>query len=134
MKKQVLTGVLFVIISSNAFAQKNSMNSITTDETANSRFFYKLKSTRQQTIGWVLLGAGVGLSGIAASSWTLENMSGPTTMFVIGSAAAVSSIPLFIAASKNNKKAALIVGRNTIPGVKQDIKYSTVGLSFPISK
>ncbi len=78
---------------------------------------YLLKSNKQKRAGWILLGGGAGLTSIGlivgvSTVWNglLEgNNTGSNTagiMMITGLASMAGSIPLFIAAGKNRRKAA----------------------------
>ncbi|MGZ8510159.1 MAG: hypothetical protein ACXWV6_09970 [Chitinophagaceae bacterium] len=109
--KQLLTIFLVLHLASPSLAQ-------TTEPSDNrSATDYLLKSNKQKTAGWILLGGGAGLTGIglvvgASTVWNdiVEgNNNGSTAagiMMVTGLASMAGSIPLFIAAGKNRKRAA----------------------------
>lgn len=59
-------------------------------------------SRSQRTAGWILLGAGV--VSIAAVSPGNASFGTTGTVAILGSAAILSSVPLFIAARRNKKK------------------------------
>ena len=93
-----------------------------TDTSANRRATdYLNKSNRQKTTGWVLLGGGAALTGIGLiiGSVTLwdEVFSGgeskgfdaASILFSAGLISMAGSIPLFIAAGKNRRKAASFI-------------------------
>jgi hypothetical protein len=67
---------------------------------------YLQRGKRQETAAWIMFAGGmvVGLTGvlIAATNW--DSDTGPV-IAAIGFTAEIASIPLFIAASKNKKKA-----------------------------
>lgn len=88
---------------------------------------YLQKSKNQRTVGWVLLGAGaaVGTVGIIvtneADSFFEDSGKIDTglTLFAVGAASTLASIPLFIIAGSNSRKAAslsLESQRFIIPG------------------
>ncbi|MGZ8517122.1 MAG: hypothetical protein ACXWWD_07225 [Chitinophagaceae bacterium] len=109
--KQLLTIFLVLHLASPSLAQ-------TTEPSDNrSATDYLLKSNKQKTAGWILLGGGAGLTGIglvvgASTVWNdiVEgNNNGSMAagiMMVTGLASMAGSIPLFIAAGKNRKRAA----------------------------
>ena len=81
---------------------------------------YLKKSNKQKTAGWILLGGGAGLAGIgiivgSASLWddVVNGDSGgldaAAILMTAGLAGMAGSIPLFIAAGKNRRKAAASV-------------------------
>lgn len=67
------------------------------------RNYYLQKSKSQKTTAWILLGAGV--VAIAAVAPGNSNFNTTGTVAVIGGASIISSIPLFIAAGRNKRKA-----------------------------
>lgn len=81
---------------------------------------YLNKSRNQKTAGWILLGGGAGLTAIGvivgvATVWDdiiegdTRGSSGGPILMVTGLASMAGSIPLFIAAGKNRRKAATAV-------------------------
>ena len=92
---------LLLLCLSQTFAQQ------TTPSQPLSQQDYLKKSKSQKTAAWIMLGGGLALD-IAAAAWGAShwNSSGPDFLFVIGSASMLGSIPLFIASSKNKKRAA----------------------------
>ncbi|HET7896040.1 MAG TPA: hypothetical protein VFL47_00170 [Flavisolibacter sp.] len=94
-------------------------------------------------ITMMLIGAGTGMSNMSFNITLYGSPSRETTrsgnkglgLFIAGGLAAVSSIPMFIAAANNNRKARLITGTQSIlmpSGFKA--KQTTVGLAFPIGR
>jgi hypothetical protein len=76
---------------------------------------YLRKSNKQKTAGWILLGGGAGLAGIGiivSATTALGDLiegddgstGGPILMFT-GLVSMAGSIPLFLAAGKNRRKA-----------------------------
>jgi len=98
--KQLFIFILCLSVGANSFCQQ--ADSIKTSASTN----YLEKSKHQKTAAWVLLGSGVAL-GVGGAIWAGSNFdsSGPDVLFVAGAVAIVSSIPLFIAARRNKKKA-----------------------------
>lgn len=79
---------------------------------AQSKAEYLEKAKRQKTAAWVCLGAGFGVSvigltqiNVAGSDNGKVNNTPGTILLAAGVAAEIISIPLFVAASKNKKKA-----------------------------
>ena len=78
-----------------------------------SRDYYQKKSKNQQTIGWILLGAGVELTinGIVQKDSVdvlfagNVNNNNDIAFYVLGGISMVSSIPFFIVSAKNKRKA-----------------------------
>ncbi len=84
-----------------------------------SKDYYLHKSKSQKTIAWVMLGGGVTLMavGVAAAQAAVidDNLGGQQSSFstgealaYVGLASSLGSIPLFISAAKNKKRAAEI--------------------------
>lgn len=108
-----ITLIFLLTISVSVFSQK-TITSVNTD--------YLKKSKNQKIAAWSLLGSGFVMGGIGTimalkevapiivfGAWGLppenQNLHKGTAWMVIGSAAVVASIPLFIAASRNKYKA-----------------------------
>jgi hypothetical protein len=92
-----------------------------------SKDYYLQKSKTQKTVAWVLAGSGTGMmitGAIINGSQNMGNMVGafigetPTNenkglwLCYVGSAAAITSIPLFISSHKNKKRAASVALSN----------------------
>ena len=110
MKKMIILTMLL------AFAAASFCQQITPKPDWTETDYYK-KSKKQKTTAWVLLGSGVALftGGLIAHYNYINNHDDPfagltevTTgeiVATVGLFAVVGSIPLFIASSKNKKKA-----------------------------
>ena len=121
MKKLLLIFVL-TMISLGGYSQTENQDF--------SKDYYLQKSKNQRTAGWVLLGAGAGIGIIGAivsaealtEDWFFGDSKKSDTGLIIGAVGAASSlasIPFFISASKNSRKAAqlsLESQRYIIPG------------------
>ncbi|MEP6261660.1 MAG: hypothetical protein ABJ092_08790 [Gillisia sp.] len=121
MKKLLLIFVL-TMISLGGYSQPEKQDF--------SKDYYLQKSKNQRTAGWVLLGAGAGIGIIGAivsaealtEDWFFGDSKKSDTGLIIGAVGAASSlasIPFFISASKNSRKAAqlsLESQRYIIPG------------------
>lgn len=132
MKKLLLIFVL-ALISYAGYSQ--------TEKQDFSKEHYLQKSKNQRTAGWVLLGAGAGIGIIGAivsaealtEDWFFGDSKKSDTGLIIGAVGAASSlasIPFFISARKNSRKAAqlsLDSPRYIIPGQKLS------GLQFAVS-
>ena len=129
MKKIITLSLLLALFSNMSFSQiiiKN-LPAVNTD--------YLQKSKRQKTAAWILLGAGGTLmvtgviiprGGLIHESLfqkTYKNDGIKSTLTSTGIVAILGSIPLFIASSKNKRKAANLSFKNeTVPGFyKQSI-------------
>jgi hypothetical protein len=111
--KKIILSIVSLAFFLNVFAQD-------TTPQAYSRDYYLQKSKNQRTAAWVLLGVGTtlivvgavtGASGVANSNYpfmTDEEISSSNTSGVIvavGAVMDVASIPFFISAGKNNRRA-----------------------------
>ena len=121
--KKIICCVLFAIFSFSAFCQ-------TTQDFDKEHYLKKRKT--QNTIGWVLAGTGAGLIVVSFATIDVNDFgdaifngddSGLNTsaaLFVTGCVVAVSSIPFFIAAGKNKKKAMSISFKlQSVPQLKE---------------
>ena len=122
-----VTLIIMLIFSMTVFSQQTTPPpAVNTD--------YLKKSKTQKTIGWVLAGGGTVTALVSLTSFNFlnifrsmfgdeegdDNIKRGETAFYIGSLAALSSIPFFIASSKNKKKAAsLSFKTQRIPGLQQ---------------
>jgi hypothetical protein len=100
---KIISLVLMLVVSSSLFSQQPLL----TEEA------YLKKSKSQKTAAWVLFGGGLGMvsGGIAINlSGGILNGNGSKGLWLsyVGGATVLSSIPLFITASKNKRKAALM--------------------------
>jgi hypothetical protein len=135
MKPILLTALLF--FCPQVFSQETSpAQSLTKQD-------YLKKSKNQKTIAWVLLGGGVlaGGIGVAAGARSVcvgcpEKPKDQSGWVITGGALMVSSIPFFIASSKNKKKAAAISFKiEKAPALQQQgfVYHSFAALSFRIA-
>ena len=131
----------FPTLSNISFSQQiDSVHSNKTD--------YLLKSKRQETTGWILLGGGaaltVGVLVVAINSSVAELGSVISTgednksfvagavIFYTGLASMLFSIPLFVASAHNKKKAmqiTLVLKTETSPLVQNNAMHSC---SYPV--
>jgi len=67
---------------------------------------YLQKSQHQKTAAWILLGGGIALAitGVAVDASNWQSSAGDV-LIVAGAVSVLASMPLFIAAGKNKKKA-----------------------------
>lgn len=95
--KKIVAFVLMLIFSATTYCQnKDSSNHLTRAE-------YLKKSKSNKIGGFILLGVGtIALVSASGGNTDLESLG---VIVVAGSAAVLGSIPLFIAASKNKRKA-----------------------------
>ena len=106
MKTTILITILTVITFSS-FSQ-------TMHPDVGIQEYYLKKSRHQRTIGWIMLGSGIALTSLGFGVATVEaiNSLGETSgntgsvLAIVGVASALGSIPLFISAGRNKRKAA----------------------------
>ena len=104
--------------------------------------FYIQKSKNQRTAGWVLLSAGVGLSGIGLLIGTNRNASfdqAATGAVItgIGALSGIISIPFMIMAGVNKHKAkVMLTNQKTGFGLPPNVSKDIVGITvkIPIGK
>lgn len=95
MKKITLFSLL-LLLSAATFCQQTTAPPLTKAE-------YLQKSKGQKTAAWILLGVGVTCAAIAApGNVSLNSL---PVLIIGGGGAAIGSIPLFIASSRNKRKA-----------------------------
>ncbi len=139
-----ITLIIMLAFSLTLFSQQTSPPTVNTD--------YLKKSKTQKTIGWVLAGGGTVTALVSLTSFNFFNVIGTIidstgpggrnikrgeTAFYIGCIAALSSIPFFIASSKNKKKAASLSFKiQRIPGLQKQSfvyqSYPALSLKIPI--
>ena len=104
--KKLLLIFLFSMVSLGGYSQIEKQDY--------SKDYYLQKSKNQRTVGWVLLGAGaaVGTVGLIVASdaeWFFDDsdkLGTGLTLFTVGAASTLASIPFFIIAGSNSRKAA----------------------------
>ena len=103
MKKLLLIFVL-ALISFAGYSQ--------TEKQDFSKEHYLQKSKNQRTVGWVLLGGGaaVGIAGLIVATDDIwdepDGLGTGITLFTVGAGSALASVPFFIIAGSNSRKAA----------------------------
>ena len=103
-----------------------------TDKSSETSFdFYSLKQKKNKTTAWILLGGGLALTiyGLAINTadesarllslglFEIEDEHDGDWMIYVGSAATIASIPFFVSAGKNKKKATLSLN-NAVSSIK----------------
>ncbi|PWT70716.1 MAG: hypothetical protein C5B59_20145 [Bacteroidetes bacterium] len=115
MKKILLLVVLTTLISANTFSQGPAPKKYA-EPPVQDKDFYLGKARKNNTVAWILVGSGTAflVGGLVLynnnaypSGVGLDELNtGPAILcMAVGGAAIVSSIPLFVAGSKNKKKA-----------------------------
>lgn len=134
--KKIIICVLLLITAIATFSQQ------TTPSPSLTKQDYLKKSKHQKTVAWILLGGGIFSTGLStvrlnfAGSEGEENNSNRTVFLVTGLAAIGASIPFFISASKNKKKAADVSFRmEKAPRIQQGsfVYRSYPALSFRLN-
>lgn len=126
--KKIIMGTILLITANATFCQQNNPSPILTKQD------YMKKSKHQKTAGWILMGGGILSTALGSGRTNPDNISGgdnsrSTVFLVTGLTAIGVSIPLFIASSKNKKKAADISFRmDKTPQIQQG---SFVFRSYP---
>jgi hypothetical protein len=148
MRKTILTSILMTLIIC-ANAQKSNT---TAYENKNIAENLAIKANKQKTAAWICLASGAALitTGMiiaapkASEDWvymvTLSNQpqhdyTAETVLTVIGAAAIITSVPLFISAGNNKRKAKLMLTeQKTATGLPLAVpkKIPSLTLSFPI--
>ena len=127
MKKITIVLLLFILSIATFSQQTDPPPSLTKQD-------YLKKSKSQRTAGWILAGTGTGLVLVAFATTDLgdigdaingdnSGLNRGTALFVTGGIVALSSIPLFIIASKNKRKAMSLSFKNEISTQIQRNKY-----------
>ncbi|MES1214639.1 MAG: hypothetical protein ABUT20_03900 [Bacteroidota bacterium] len=146
--KKIISFMLALVITESAFSQQLTPSPTFTKQD------YLQKSKQQKTAAWVLLGGGFALSSIGAIvaapkaaedigyvALLLPNIivgnpqpepqndyTAETILIIGGTAAMLSSIPLFIASGKNKRKAMSLSFKNeTVPQLyKSSLVYNSI--------
>jgi thiamine pyrophosphate-dependent acetolactate synthase large subunit-like protein len=97
--------------------------------------FYSLKHKRLKTTGFILLGAGVGLTvggiAVAASSDSWDGAGSGAIMFIAGGLSTIASIPVFIFSGSNKRKAKTYLVGGTVSGRNitfNNTRFLSIGL------
>ena len=109
MKKIILLLSTVLVVNSIFSQQINSKPVLTKQD-------YLKKSKTQKTVGWILAGAGAGMSVLAIATTDYDDLANvlqgdnssintKSAFLIIGGITAVSSIPFFISSGKNNRRA-----------------------------
>jgi hypothetical protein len=128
MKKTILP-LVFILTTASSFAQ-------TTSTDVKTKEYYITKSRHQKTIGWIMLGGGVALTGLGIAIGAAEtidyalgsssNTGAGTAFVIVGAASTLGSIPFFISAGHNKSKAAeLAFNMQPVPTLNVTKKFAT---------
>ncbi len=138
MKSTILLMMLIILLTAH------SLSAQTKDD-------YLLKSKHQKTAAWILLGGGTtllavgGIIGIRGFSNLLSgevdkagnNIGLAGLLDITGAAAMLGSIPLFIASSKNKRKAmSITLSNQPLPALVKNTlgrrSFPSIGLQFKL--
>jgi len=149
MKKIILLISTITVFAVSGICQIN--NPAVNDNKVFIGNLYSIKAKKQNTAGWVMLGGGaivtaIGVAifpkdydifGFGNSSGTESQASLATAFTIAGTLSMLGSIPVFIAAGKNRRRAELALSNQKIsfqlPG-KMSQHISGISLSIPIGK
>ena len=135
--KKIIISVMILIVSAQSFGQQASLY-----ETATTND-YLLKSKRQKTTAWVLLGGGFVVSVVSIAAGTVKTINDPgviidekglkgeTVVFGVGLVSMAGSIPFFISASKNKRKAVSMSGSLKMEKISVIQNRTLVQTSYP---
>jgi hypothetical protein len=129
--KKVITLLLLIALSATSFSQQTEPNPTL------SKQDFLLKSKKQKTTAWILLGGGTGLAmtglvmGLSdlgeafGRAYTGQNGSvnseAAGTVFLVGLGGMVGSIPLFVASGRNKRIAMSLSFKNeTTPQIQKN--------------
>jgi hypothetical protein len=123
MKKIIVFNML-LIMSATSFSQQTNPSPVLVKQD------YLQKSKNQKTAAWICFGTGAALLAIAAPGNVSFDI---LPVLVVGSGGlVVGSIPLFIAASRNKRKAkkvSALINMETVPLIGPSGSFSS---SFPV--
>ena len=107
--KKIIVGCVLLMLVTSVFSQQTSSSPVLTKQD------YLKKSKHQKIAAFCLAGGGivVWLAGVSKNMNQSDNIDGGgEVVMAIGSIAALASIPMFIIASKNKRKAASLSFKN----------------------
>ena len=107
--KKIIVGCMLFMLATSVFSQQTSSSPVLTKQD------YLKKSKHQKIAAFCLAGGGivVWLAGVSKNMNQSDNIDGGgEVVMAIGSIAALASIPMFIIASKNKRKAASLSFKN----------------------
>ena len=99
---------------------------------------YTLQQKRNNTAAWILLGSGLAVTVIGfeiGNNGDLDDIGTAAVLVVVGGAATIASVPLFIVAGKNKRKAMLSLKKvqNSIANITFDTSnYLCLSVAIPL--
>jgi hypothetical protein len=130
----LLIGLLTALIT---FGQTVTIES--TNQSHELFDYHMLKSKQAKTTGWIMLGAGIGMTiaglGINTSGGIVDgdstNNDEGLWLSYLGAATTVASIPFFISAGKNKRKAQMFLKNSVSSQYSPDFKpvnYTSISI------
>ena len=117
MRKNQLIAIVFLLFTTAGMAQRQDTAQHMTFAREDYNKYMKRRNTFN-TLGWVMLGAGVVMSGTSYLIYSSNGFNGTwdlEPLFIAGLVTTGASIPVFIAASINKRKARLLLkGENVL--------------------
>ena len=118
--------ILFLLI---AFQQTQSQIIEPTNNNSQQKLYniYTLQQKRNNTAAWIFLGSGLAVTVIGfeiGNNGDLDDLGTAALLVVAGGAATLASVPLFIVAGKNKRKAMLSLKK---------VQNSVVNITFDTS-
>ena len=142
MKKVLLIFCVYLLITPLLYSQTIDLGE--TKSSQQLRDSYIKRSKIYKTLGWGLLGTGIGImviGGIDVAAWAKQGYHGPapqnaeSLFFIIGPSVALASIPAFIFAKRNKTKAKLLVKQEPFSlgnGKIYKSNYPALALTIPL--
>jgi hypothetical protein len=146
MKKLLLITGTFLFFSTSHYGQIDSSRATQID--VNLQQHFNQRSKNQLKAGLILVGSGIALDAVAwaifpkdyvAYFWgtnspkTTRQANISTVIFLIGSSALITSIPIFISSAVNRHKARILVNRERVelsPQIKTSQWQWKTGIAF----
>jgi len=100
--------------------------------------FYTLKQKKNKTAAWIFLGSGLAVTAVGfeiGNKGDLDDIGTTGLLVVLGGATTLASVPFFIAAGKNKRKAWLSLKKvqNSVGNINFDnSNYLSVSITIPI--
>ena len=139
MKKTIL--FLYLILLTAQLVMSQNTDSIVNNTPQSRHDMYLEKSKSNKAVGWLLLGAGIGITAASAGSNLSEGLisNNPDKgkgLAIFGAITTIASIPFFISGSSNKRKAKLALkGESVMIGkrVLTDYRYTSLSLLLPLT-
>jgi len=128
--------ILFLLI---AFQQTQSQIIEPANNNSQQELYdiYTLQQKRNNTAAWIFLGSGLAVTAIGfeiGNNGDLDDIGTAAVLVVVGGATTLASVPLFIVAGKNKRKAMLSLKKvqNSVANINFDnSNYLSVSLTIP---